>query len=178
MSFATVMGAIGLVFLFAIMIVALVLVFIGLPGNWIVFAEAVVYALITSFESGIGWWTLAALLVMSGVAELFEFLITAYGAKRYGASKSAIAGAIVGAITGAILMAGIPPVIGAFIGAFIGAYLGAFLVSYLMEKDFDNAIQVAKGAFVGKVGASLTKGIITVGMASLMTFKIVSYLLG
>ncbi len=174
----TILAIIGLVFFFVIMIVALVLVFVGVPGNWIIFAEAVVYALITSFDGAIGWWTLAALLAMSGVAELFEFLITAYGAQRYGASKPAIVGAIAGAIVGAILMAGTPPVVGAFIGAFLGAYLGAFLVAYSMDKDFDNAIQVAKGAFLGRIGAALTKGTITAGMAGLITFQVVSALLG
>lgn len=174
----SILAGVGLFFFFAIMILALFLVFVGIPGNWIIFAEAVIYALITSFDGAIGWWTLAALLVMSGLAELVEFLITAYGAKRYGASKRAIAGAIIGAIAGAILMAGFPPVVGAIIGAFLGAYLGAFLVSYAMEKDFDNARRVALGAFFGRVGAALTKGTITAGMAGLITYQVVAVLLG
>jgi uncharacterized protein YqgC (DUF456 family) len=164
---------IGLFFFFAVMIVAVFAVVFGLPGNWIVFAEAVLYAVITRFHGPIEWWVLGVLLAMALLAEIFEFLVTVYGAHKFGqAGKAAIAGALAGGIAGAILMAGFPPVIGAVIGAFAGVFLGATLVTYLQEKDFGKAWRAGLGAFMGRLGAVLTKGTVTVAMAGIIVARV------
>ena len=172
MSLASVAAGIGLFFFFAIMLLAIFSILIGLPGCWIILVEALVYALITKFAAGIGWWDLLALLIMAGAGELAEFLLTAYGAQKYGASKKAIAGALVGGLVGAILVNAIIPIIGALIGAFVGVYLGAFILTYAFDRDLDQARKSGIGAFMGRLGSVLVKGTMAVAMAAVIVTQV------
>jgi hypothetical protein len=172
MTWAGVLAGVGLFFFFLVMILALFSIIIGIPGLWIILAEALVYALITHFDKGIGWYDLLALLGMAGAGELGEFILTAYGAQKYGASKKAIAGALVGGLAGAILINMVIPIIGALIGAFLGVYLGAFLITYALEKDLAKARDSGLGAFMGRLGAVLVKGAMGVAMAAVIISQI------
>jgi len=172
MSLASVVAGIGFFFFFAIMLLAVFSILIGLPGCWIILAEALLYALITKFNQGIGWWDLAALLAMAGAGEIAEFVLTAYGAQKYGAPKKAMAGAIVGGLVGAILVNMVLPIIGAVIGAFVGVYLGAFLLTYMSDRDLDKARKTGLGAFMGRVGSVLVKGTMAVAMAAVIITQI------
>lgn len=172
MSLATVGVVIGLIFFFAIMLIALFSIPIGLPGCWIILLETIVYALITGFDAGIGKWDLLALLIMAGTGEVAEFLLTAYGAQKYGASKKAIAGALVGGLAGAILVNMVVPILGALVGAFLGVYLGAFILSYAFERDLEKARNSGLGAFMGRLGAVLVKGSMAVAMAAVIVSQI------
>ncbi|HUT51766.1 MAG TPA: DUF456 domain-containing protein [bacterium] len=172
MTWLGVLSIIGLVFFFLIMALALLSIVIGIPGTWIILAEALVYALITHFDQGIGWYDLLALLIMAGAGELAEFILTAYGAQKYGASKKAIAGALAGGLIGAILVNMAIPIIGALIGAFLGVYLGAFLITYYLEKDLTKSRQAGIGAFMGRLGAVLVKGTMGVAMAAVIITQI------
>ena len=172
MEWATVASWIGLFFFVAIMLIAIFSIVIGLPGCWIILLEAIIYAAITKFKGPIGWRDLLILLAMAGAGELMEFLITAYGAQKYGASKKAIAGALVGGILGAILVNAVLPIIGALIGAFLGVYLGAFLLTYLFDRDLAQARKSGIGAFMGRLGAVLIKGTMAVAMAAVILAQI------
>jgi uncharacterized protein YqgC (DUF456 family) len=172
MTWLSVLSIIGLVFFFLVMALALVSHLIGLPGNWIILAEALIYALITHFDKGIGWYDLLALALMAGAGELAEFLLTAYGAQKYGASKKAVAGALAGGLAGAIIINSFLPLIGAVIGAFLGVYCGAFLVTYAVEKDLAQSLRSGLGAFMGRLGAVLVKGAMGVAMAAVIITQI------
>jgi uncharacterized protein YqgC (DUF456 family) len=172
MTWLSVLSIIGLVFFFLVMALALLSHLLGLPGNWVILAEALVYALITHFNKGIGWYDLLALALMAGAGELAEFIITAYGAQKFGASKKAVAGALVGGLVGAILVNMVLPLIGAVIGAFLGVYLGAFLITYYLEKDLAKARNSGLGAFMGRIGAVLVKGSLGVAMAAVIITQI------
>jgi uncharacterized protein YqgC (DUF456 family) len=169
-------GWAGLFFFFLIMALAIASIVIGLPGCWIIVGEAIIFALITKFNQGIGWWDLAALTAMAGAAELFEFIITAYGAKKYGASNRAVFAALVGGLIGAVLVNMVLWVVGALIGAFLGVFLGAFIYTYLTEKDLAVARRAGIGAFMGRMGAVLTKGAIAVAMAAVIITQVLPFL--
>lgn len=172
MTLASIGAGIGYFFFFLIMIVSLIIIIVGLPGTWVIMIEAIVFAIITRFDHGIGWWDLIALLAMAGVGEVLEFIITARGAQKYGGSNSAMAAAIIGGIIGAMVVNMFLPIIGALIGAFLGVYLGAVLVTYLFDRDFKKARQVGIGAFKGRLGAVLVKVSIGVAMASIIVWQI------
>lgn len=172
MTWVGVLSIIGLVFFFLVMALALVSHLIGLPGNWVILAEALVFALVTHFDKGIGWYDLLALALMAGAGELAEFLLTAYGAQKYGASKKAVAGALVGGLAGAIIVNSFLPLIGAIIGAFLGVFLGAFIITYAFEKDLGKSSQAGIGAFMGRIGAVLVKGAMGVAMAAVIITQI------
>ncbi len=169
---ATVGVVIGYIFFFAIMAAALAVIIVGLPGAWIILIEALVFALVTDFDKGIGWYDLLALLALAGTGELLEFLITARGAQKEGGSWKSMLAAIVGGIVGALVVNGFIPVIGAVLGAFLGAYAGAYLQTYLEHRDKERARQIALGAFKGRIGGALSKISVGVAMVAIIVWRI------
>ncbi len=172
MSLASIGTGIGFFFFFLVMALSLMIVVVGLPGTWIILAEALVYALITGFDKGIGWLDLIILLVLAGAGELLEFILTARGAQKYGASNRVTIGAILGGIVGALLVNAVFPVIGALIGAFMGVYLGAFLMTYIFEKDVEKARRISMGAFKGRLGSVMAKETVGLAMAAIIVWQI------
>lgn len=169
---ASIATGVGLFFFFLIMLIAIFIIIVGLPGTWIILAEAVIYGAVTGFDRGISGWDLLVLGSMAVTGELLEFLFTAYGAQKYGASNKAIAGALLGGLVGAILLNSFLPVIGAVIGAFAGVFLGAFIITYLIERDLAKANQSGLGAFMGRIGAVLVKGSMGVAMAAVIVSQV------
>src|SRR2546426_3433365 len=101
----------------------LVLIALGLPGIWLIVAAVIGGGALTGFHA-IGWGTIAIVIALALLGELFE-LWFGYGlARRYGGSKRAGWGALIGGLVGAIV--GVPvPIIGSVIGGFFGAGPGA-----------------------------------------------------
>jgi uncharacterized protein YqgC (DUF456 family) len=94
------------------------LVFPALPGAPLLFAGLFTAAWAEDFNH-IGTRTLIILGVMAILTYAFDFLASAFGAKRFGASRRAVIGATLGAIVG--IFFGIP---GILAGPFVGAVLG------------------------------------------------------
>ena len=87
----------------------------ALPGVPMVFAGLLLLAWSTGFEP-VGLGTLGVLGVLTAVSILIDFLASALGAKRLGASQRAFWGATLGAVVG--LFFGLPGII---LGPFVGA---------------------------------------------------------
>src|SRR5688500_1956312 len=82
-----------------VMVIALLLTPVGVPGLWIMIAVLAV-----------GWWfkevSIAIVLgcvVLAGIAEVIEFLIVKRLNTKYGGSRLAFWGAIAGGIVGALI---------------------------------------------------------------------------
>ena len=75
-------------------------------------------------------------------------LATAVGAKRFGASRRAVAGAFVGTMVG--LFFGLPGVV---IGPFVGAFVGEFTKRGLLN----DATRVGLGTWLGILGGTVVK---------------------
>ena len=130
-----------------------VLIIIGLPGVFAIFAKYLAYSLII-WE--FNWWMLSVILLIAVVPEVLEYFAMVYGAKKFGTSTPAIVGAVIGGITGAII--GVPIfLIGSLLGFFIGAFIGAFVIEIIRTKDNNKALKSAIGALLGKAGAVLFK---------------------
>lgn len=152
----TIAPAIATVVLGIVLMGALLLVPIGLPGLWVMLGAALLYWIVVP-TGGVG---LVTVLIASGVvivAEVLEFTITGNYAKRYGGSKRASWGAIIGGIVGAVV--GVPiPVIGSLIGAFVGSFAGAFIGELTVDRSTrSNPQRVATGALIGRAVASALK---------------------
>lgn len=87
----------------------------ALPGIPMIFAGLLLLAWSTGFEP-IGWGTMGILGALTVVSIMIDFLASALGAKRLGASPRAFWGATIGAIVG--IFFGLPGII---LGPFIGA---------------------------------------------------------
>ncbi|MEE9233519.1 MAG: DUF456 family protein [Nitrospirales bacterium] len=94
----------------------------ALPGPTFVFAGLVVAAWAEDF-SYIGRHVIIILAVLTVLTFFVDFVASAFGAKRVGASMRAIVGASIGAVVG--LFFGI---LGLLLGPFVGAVLGELTV--------------------------------------------------
>lgn len=124
-SFVTMIDPVFQVVLWLLAALLIVLGFAGLilpvmPGIPLVFAGLVLLAWAENFVY-VGWMTLTLLGLLALVSYGVDFLASALGAKKFGASPRAVAGAALGALAG--LFFGL---VGIVLGPFVGAVIGEF----------------------------------------------------
>jgi uncharacterized protein YqgC (DUF456 family) len=143
-----------------------------LPGLPIMWAGALIYALVTGFEE-IGWvflvvfGVLAVLVVfgvLAAVTTLLDYVANLYGAKKMGASGWGIFGALVGMLVG-LFSAGL-------IGLLVGAFLGAILGELLGGKKSSQALKAGVGTFLGFLGGTFLKFVIGCIMMGAFLFEV------
>jgi uncharacterized protein YqgC (DUF456 family) len=152
----------------AVMVIALFLTPIGIPGNWIMVGVLAAGALLG--EVGVG--VLIATLLIAGFAEIVEFMIVKRLNLRYGGSSNAFWGSIGGGIVG--VMVGLPvPIVGSIIAGFVGSFAGAAIVTYLETTKTDAAMRVGWGVLLGRGLSAAAKSaagvvILVLGAAALL----------
>ena len=149
-------------------VAGLVLIALGLPGLWVIVAAVVIGGTVTGFHT-IGAGTIAIVIALALLGELFE-LWFGYGlARRYGGSKRAGWGALIGGLVGAIV--GVPvPIIGSVIGGFVGAFAGATLLEYSRSPVAGAAVRAGWGALLGRVAATAAKMTLGIVIAVVVVF--------
>lgn len=132
--------------------VAVLLVLLGLagillpaiPGLPLVFLGMLVAAWAGGFEQ-VGGWTLLALATLTLVSIGIDFLASAAGARKVGASRLAVAGALLGTVVG--LFFGF---VGVFVGPFVGAVAGELAARRgVGHGDIGQATKVGIGTWFG-----------------------------
>ncbi len=164
----------------------------GLPGVPLIFASALVYAYVTDFEV-VGPTVIVLLGLFALLAFVADFLGTAYGARRFGASNwGTVGGAIgglVGTLAGALFFG-----VGALFGLLAGTIGGVFVGEYLRRRrrasstredarprvrsvrsrrgsgDWRRVSRAAGGVFVGYLLSAVAQGIL--GLLSVVVFAI------
>ncbi|MFN3750458.1 MAG: DUF456 domain-containing protein [Thiobacillus sp.] len=140
------------VFLWLFATLIIVLGFAGLvlpvvPGIPLVFAGLVLLAWAENFAY-VGWVTLTLLGGLAVLSYGIDFLASALGAKRFGASSRAVVGAAVGALVG--MFFGLPGIVlGSFAGAVVGEFSG--------RASFKAAAHAGIGATLGLLFGALLK---------------------
>jgi uncharacterized protein YqgC (DUF456 family) len=119
----------------------------AIPGIPLVFAGLVLLAWAEHFVH-VGWVTLTILGVLALASYGVDFLATALGAKKFGASARAIWGAAIGALVG--LFFGLP---GLLFGPFLGAVVGEFSGRATLKE----ALHAGAGATLGLLFGTLLK---------------------
>jgi uncharacterized protein len=160
-----------MIFFWLILILGIVLIPFGIEGTFVIVADALVYGLLTGFER-VTLLFLGLLLGIALLVELFEFVFGGILARKFGGSKWAVAGAIIGGFLGAVIGTSVMPVLGTFVCGFLGAFLGAFSVELFQSMNFENALKVGAGAFLGAVGGKMTKIIVAVVMVVMIGIKV------
>jgi uncharacterized protein YqgC (DUF456 family) len=144
-----------LALLAVVLVGALVLVPLGLPGLWIIAGAALAYNPLVG-EERVGLVTIVGVFLLAVAAEVVEFLLAGRFARRYGGSRRAGWGAIIGGIVGAIV--GVPvPIVGPMLGAFVGSFAGALIAELTRGTSGGPATRVATGALLGRVAAVAAK---------------------
>ena len=140
------------------------LVAVGLPGAWIMIAAAVLVDLLDSLWLPAGApltfhpLTIAAAALVASVGELLEFMLSAAGAKRFGATGRGMIGSVVGGVVGAIGGTVVLPIAGTIVGALIGTAAGAILGELSHgNRSLRDTARPATGAVIGRLLGTLAK---------------------
>lgn len=154
-------------------ILAAVLIVVGLlgvilpalPGLPLVYGGMLLAAWTDGFER-ISVFTLVVLGILTLLSLLIDFVATAMGAKRVGASRWAIVGAAIGTIAG--LLFGF---VGVFIAPFVGAVVGELLYRRKMSGNhLGDAAKIGLGTWLGIIFGVIVK--LALGFAMLGLFFI------
>jgi uncharacterized protein YqgC (DUF456 family) len=148
----------------------------GLPGVTLIFLSALLYAILTDFQT-VGIAVIVVLFVLAALAFLADFFATSYGARRFGASNWGTVGGAIGGIVGALaglILAGI----GSLFGLIAGTIAGVFAGEYLRRRrhgdqkqehsDWRRASRAAGGVVVGYLASAIVQGLL--GLASIIIF--------
>jgi uncharacterized protein YqgC (DUF456 family) len=160
----------------------------ALPGVPLIFAAALVYAYVTDFDV-VGAPVLVLLGLFALLAFAADFVSTAYGARRFGASNWGTVGGAIGGLVGALagtLFFGV----GALFGLLAGAIGGVFAGEYLRRRrqapsrgeqrrvrsvrggrgDWRRTSRAAGGVIVGYLFGAVAQGIL--GLLSVIVFVV------
>ncbi len=132
-----------------------------LPGVLLVLGGLALAAWSEGFEH-VGTIPLLIMVVVTGLSYVVDFVASALGAKKTGASPQAIWGAALGALFGVFF--GLP-------GILLGPFIGAMAVQYLQDRDMVQAGKVGVGAWIGMaVGTALKLALVflMIGMYALL----------
>lgn len=153
---------------YVVWFIALVLITVGflgtvvpvLPGTPFIFAGALLLGWWSDYEV-VGGVTLGILgfLGICGIA--VDFVASALGAKRVGASRLALIGATAGSLIG---------LVGGLIGVVVGPFIGAFIGEMVASASLHAATKVGFGTWIGLIIGTVIK----VGVA----FSMLSVILG
>lgn len=119
----------------------------ALPGAPLVFAGLLLAAWIDGFQK-VGIFPLVILGLLTVLTLVVDVVATALGAKKVGASKSAIVGSAIGTVVG--LFFGIP-------GLLLGPFVGALLGEYSARKNWEQAGKAGLGTWLGIVLGTAVK---------------------
>ena len=139
-----------------LLLVASLLVYVGLGGNFVIVAMALVHALVTGFDP-VTWPLLGVLLGLALVGELVEFVLGNFYVLRKGATKPGAIGGFAGGLLGAMAGNSVLPVVGAVLGSFAGAFLGCVAGEYWRQQHLDASLRIGWHAFVGRIAAIVVK---------------------
>jgi hypothetical protein len=131
-----------------------------LPGAPLIFLGALLAAWAEDFAY-LGVWSLVILGVLTALAIAVDFVASAFGARRFGASGRSVAGATMGAVVG--LWFG--PV-GVLVGPFIGAVIGELT----LRRNLAAAGRAGVGAALGLALGTAAKLAIAFAMVGYIAF--------
>lgn len=167
----SILSMIGFTVFVLVLLAGLFLVPLGLPGTWLIVANAFVYSLITDFQADRSdFWVLLFVIILAIVGEILEFGIGVLGSKGMKVSNGAIVCSIIGGILGAFI--GFPLfLIGSIIGLLIGVFAGAFAYEILMKKDVRIALDASVKTFFSRIMSMFVKTFIAFVMVIYLLMK-------
>jgi len=154
-----------------ILLFSLISNFFSIPGNFVIVFDAGWYGLATGFNK-FSLTFLLTLLFIAIVVEFLEYIVIAFGARRYGASRLGTISGIILGIVGSISGFFVSPILGAIIGGFIGVIVGTITLELIRGKHFKDALHATYGALIGKVGGLTVKVLGSLTMVVIVASKI------
>lgn len=106
------------------------------------------------------WWA-----VIAAVVTLLDYVVPAYGTKKFGGTRYGVWGSTIGLILGLF----IPPW-----GLIIGPFIGAFVGEMMANQSSQVALRAAWGSFVGFLLGTLLKLVVCLVMAWYLVVSFIS----
>jgi uncharacterized protein len=155
-----------------VVFLSLLMIPFSLPGTWVIAAAAAVYRILLP-SGGIGWFTVACVIILATMGAVADIALAGRYARKYGGSRRAGWGAVIGGLVGAFI--GIPvPIVGPVLGALAGAFVGALAFELTAGTTGVDATRVATGALIGRaIGAAINVAIGLMMAAWVMSSAIV-----
>jgi len=138
-----------------------VLIWINLPGSFLMLAFIFIWAWIDGFTL-ISQPELLAIFGLLVLLELLEFALGGLAAKYAGANKRSALLAMIGGVAGTIVLGSLFFVVGAVVGLLGGSFLGAYWGETQAGKSPGEARRAALGALLGSLAGKLLKSAATV----------------
>jgi hypothetical protein len=160
------------IFFGSVIIVALPLQLLGLPGTWLLAADALLFRWLMGPDL-IDYRNVLVLFIMALVAEGLEFMAAVKGVGSGPPIKGAVAASILGAIAGGVIGAPVFFGLGAIPGMALGAWLGVFLVALIHGVPPGTASAAAFGAMIGRLKGTAFKMIVAVAMVAMIIVSLV-----
>lgn len=132
----------------------------ALPGVPLIFAGLWLAAWIDGYAR-VGAVTLTVLGVLTVLAVVIDFVASALGARRVGASPRAITGAVLGSLVG--MFFGLPGIV---LGPFVGAVVGELAA----RRSFNQATNVGIATWLGLLFGTLAKLALSLTMLGIFVF--------
>jgi hypothetical protein len=156
---------IGLSLALLVMLVALVgNVVPGIPGTPLALIAAVAHRLYFG-QASVNNLVLFVLILLTILALVLDYLSSALGAKKFGATWRGMVGAVIGGIVG--LFFSLP-------GIILGPFLGATALEMFGDKEFKQAAKAGAGAVLGLALGAIGKSALCVIMITLFAVNVVA----
>ena len=126
----------------------------GIPSTPLVLAAAITHRLYFG-ERGASLWVLGLLLGWTILSLLMDYLMSVWGAKKFGASRRGVIGAILGGVIG--IFFSLP-------GILLGPFLGALVGELTGGRKLKAASLAGFGALLGLLAGSVGKLLCSLGM--------------
>lgn len=160
-------------FLFgSVLIVALPLQLLGLPGTWLLVINAAVLRWVTG-SAWIDYHTVIVLLMMAVTGEFLEFFTAIQGARSGPEVRGSVAASLAGALVGGLLGAPILFGLGAIPGMAIGAWTFVYGVALMGGHGSADAAKAALGALTGRLKGTAAKMMIAAAMVAVTIVSLV-----
>ncbi len=118
------------------------------PGPLMLALAVLIHKLL--FPDVLLWKCVILCIVIGGVSQIMDFVLSWFGAKKYGATWRGAFGATLGAVIALF----VPPQI---ITIFIFPFMFALFFEYCSGQNFEKSLKAGWGAFLGSIGAMVFK---------------------
>jgi len=114
------------------------------------------------------WTFLGITLGISLVVWVLDYIVPAWGTKRFGGTKYGMIGSSIGLILGLLFF----PPFGIIVGPFAGAFVGELIKD---NNDSSKALKAAFGSFLGFLAGTFIKFIVSIAFIILYINKVWEY---
>ena len=152
------LDAAGLTAVIVILFIGIFATVYGFPGTLLILGDVVAYAWITDFEK-IGLPLVAAMVVISLIAEGLDFFMGLKGIKQFDLSRNGVMASIAGSAAGALIMTQWMLGLGTIAGIFLGGLAGLLVVELIERQRLKAAYRPGYGTIAGKVARASSRGL-------------------